>query len=399
MKTDKEMISDLMRRKEEYDAKRQARSKRGSYVCIMAAILAVVILEISVPASVFTAASRKGNTPASPAASVDTEPEETTGSDRVKPDDTTSYETRGSAEDSTEITTGKQDSSYLDTRYGYGIISDFYEKDKTERITLTNDEHGRKTWLTKDIIKQYGIDLDTENHPEGYDYAKYKDDIYGYKKKNDVYEIELKLKNTNEWAGDEYLIRIEADEYAEILSENMVKSVFPTVKNPEWYSLKPGDYVSIPLKFRFTGDKKCAEFRVYLFKKSDGNEFHGAHDQITEAEEYFASGKSMADKAYPNWKDLKGEFNPLYHAASSYYGIRFIEINGYDFLLDSSNSYCSTDLYERAAVYFGETDENGVPLFITGQGPSDYFNPFRIPLISDWPVYSGEYDRGPRSDG
>lgn len=387
MKTDKEMISDLMRRKDEYDAKRQARSKRGSYVCIMAAILAVVILEISVPASVFTAASRKGNTPASPAASVDTEPEETTGSDRVNPDDTTSYETRGSAEDSAEITSGKQQK----TDFQYGITADFYAKDKQDQIVLSNDEYGRKTWLNADTIRRYEIDLPLDVR-EGYDYVRYKDSFYGYKKTSEIHEIEIRLKNSNKWAGDEFLIRIEAPDCVEILSDTTIKSTFPTVKNEEWNSYEPGDYVSIPLVFRFTGEERWTDFKVYLFRRSEGNEYHGKFDYITEAEEYFSSGKSMADKEYPSWQELQGEFDPLHNAGSNYFTARFMEIKGYDFLLTSSTLYGSLELYERVAKYFGDVDENGVPIFITEPDHPDYNSPFKLPMLSDIPGYDSKYN-------
>ena len=276
------------------------------------------------------------------------------------------------------------------SKFHYGFIVDYYEKDKTEPIVLSKEQYGRQKWLSKEIIKQYEMDLPTKDLSDDHDYVRYNDSFYGYAKTGDEYELEIKLKTTNEWAGDEYLLRVEADDSVEILSDILFKGVFPTVNDPTW-SLDPGDYISLPLRFRFTGDTKWADFRIYIFVRSAGNEFHSAHDNITEAEEYFANGYSMADKAYPGWRER--DHSPFLTAVGNHYEARFIEIKGYDFLLDSGTLYGTTELYERAALYFGDVDENGVPLFITEPDIPDYQNPCKIPMLSEIQGYSDKSER------
>ena len=394
MKTDKEMISDLIKRKEAYDAKREAANRR---LKIAASALAVVILTASLPVTAFIVSNRRANVPGTEPGSVTAETvltgvTETEGTEEEsKYNDTQkAYESENSGKSSDSDSGGY--ASAPSTPFQYGVTADFYDKDKQNPIILSNDEYGRKTWLNSDVILRYEIDLDPhigENH----DYGRYEKSFYGYKKTSDIHELEIKLKNTNKWAGDEFLIRIEAPDCVEILSETTVKSVFPTVKNEEWNAYEPGDYVSIPLRFRFTGDEKWLDFKVYLFRRSAGNEYHGAFDHITEAEEYFASGKSMADKAYPGWQELQGQFNPLHNAASNYLTVRFIEIKDYDFVLTTSAVDGTAELYERAALYFGDVDENGVPIFITEPDHPDYRNPCRLPMCSDIPGYDSEYNR------
>lgn len=272
--------------------------------------------------------------------------------------------------------------------YEYGVTAGLYEKDKNNPIVLSKEQYGRSKWLNKDIIKQYEINLQYYEMPDDHDYSLYDGSFFGYAKKSDEYEVEIKVKNTNKWVGDEYLLRIEADESIEILSDTIYKGVFPEVNNPEW-SFDPGDYISIPLRFRFSGDGKWGDFRVYIFVRSNGNEFHGAHDHITEAEEYFSSGYSMSDKAYPSWKEQP--HSPLVSAASNYFEIRFIEIKDYYFLLTSETLYGTTELYERAALYFGDVDNNGVPLFITHPDMPEYQNPCKIPMLRDTPGYNSGY--------
>lgn len=353
---------------------------------LIAAALAIILIVSSIPIIAFVA-NKKAPAPVEVT-------DETVTDEAIITDEAntkiTENDDAGTAFGSNTETENKEGIAYAPgSKFQYGFIVDYYEKDKTEPLVLSKEQYGRQKWLNKEIIKQYEMDLPIWDVPDDHDYVRYNDSFYGYAKTGDIYELEIKLKNTNEWVGDEYLLRVEADDGVEILSDVIYRGVFPTVNDPTW-SLDPGDYISLPLRFRFTGDTKWADFRIYIFVRSSGNEYHGAHDHITEAEEYFSQGYSMADKAYLNWRE-NNEFNPLRSSAANHYEARFIEIKGYDFLLDSATIYGTTELYERAALFFKDTDENGVPLFITKPDMPDYQNPCRIPMLSDIPGYNEKY--------
>lgn len=403
MKTNEQMIADIIKRKEEYDAKRGERNRR---VRITAAVLATVIIAAAIPATVFIAAAGKTPAPAAPPETETAVTQEAPGNETTAEDVTTgngaateketteNHET--TARETVPPETETEDEGHKAYSPGepfqYGFTVDFYEKDKTDPLVLTKKDYGRQKWLNKNTVRQYEIDLPAgDDLPDDHDYSLYSDSFYGYKKQSDVYELEIKLKNINDWAGDEYLLRIEGPDGVEILSEDTIKSVFPTVKDETWNAYDPGDYVSIPLKFRFTNGLKWADIRIYIFTRTDGNEHRGAYDYITEAEEYFASGKSMKDKAFPGWKETFGKFNPLLYAAANYYTARFMEIKDYVFLLDSPVLQGTTELYERAALYFGDVDDNGVPIFITQRDHPDYINPCKIPMLADTPGYNDKY--------
>ena len=96
----------------------------------------------------------------------------------------------------------------------------------------------------------------------------------------------------------------------------------------------------------------------------------------------------MADKAFPPVDPVTG-YCPLRSAMSGRYQGRFMEIKGYDFFLNRSNMYGTDELYERAALYFGDVDENGVPLFLSDSNMPEYQGPSRLPKLEDIPVYDG----------
>lgn len=315
MKTDKEMISDLMRRKEEYDAKRQARSKRGSYVCIMAAILAVVILEISVPASVFTAASRKGNTPASPAASVEAER------------DMFENNENGS----------KPTVDYRDVE----IICTLPDDDP---VSVSTDLYGSRSWLTDKVRNEYGLQ----------DYDEYKTlpanklhAVYGRVEHGDIHEFEIRVKITEEMQS--IMIYIESDD-AEIMTGNVMKS------NVSADAATGSDgYTAFSVKYRYKDGCTLADMRYVLFTSAE---------RIPEAEKFIAEGNNVFIKGfdYTVNSDLHGWLM---------YGIQSVfTVKDTDFIC--VNPLYLQYMYETVALYFGDVDENGVPLFITDTEMSDY---------------------------
>ncbi len=282
----------------------------------------------------------------------------------------------------------------------YGFITDLFDKDKANPVVLTEKDYGRSNWLNKDIIRNYRIDLPTDGLPDDYNYSgEYANvDFYGYaKESSDVYELELKLINTSDCAGSEYLVRIESDDNVEIISDTTIRSEFRVLDDPALITnanefitelpSHPSDYVSIPVKFRFTGDAKWVDFKVYIFVRTP----NGTFDQITPAEEYFANGYSISDKAFPDWNETDIVLQRFRSAATSPYTVRFIDIKGLEFVLTPYELYYTDQIYERAALYFGDIDENGVPLFITKPDMPDYQNPCRIPMLSDIPGYNEKY--------
>lgn len=81
----------------------------------------------------------------------------------------------------------------------------------------------------------------------------------------------------------------------------------------------------------------------------------------------------------------------MWRAVGNYDLVRFIEIRDYDFLLTGDGVGNTTNLYERASLYFGDVDENGVPLYITDPCMRDYPYLFRAPKYEDIPGYDEEF--------
>ena len=429
------MAQNVIKRRDEAVMRKQNGSSAFSTVSTVAAavVMALVILLGSAFGSVFKKpvdAPEQGSASSGPAADsqtdASTEAERTVTDTEVPPDEAAETATESTGEKDTEAppdeaavtateSTAAKDTdshavtaaeTYVPRRADPNIVEgielaiDLYEKDKHDPLILTKEEYGRHNWLSRETIKNYRIDLPTDM-PDDYDHSEDDRSYYGYATpENGIRELELKLKSAEGWVGTQYLVRIEADEGVEILSDIMFRGELTAFKDNKWST--PGDYISIPIRFRITNDKKMVDFRVYLFYRTTTvNDKHGIVDHLTEAEEYFAKGYSIADKAYPNWKEVmelekegKIAFNSLLTFASCPYEFRFVEIKGYDFLQDWTYFSSTVSLFERAALYFGDVDDNGVPLVYTNSNLPDYPDDHaRLPMLKDVPGYEEILDR------
>ncbi|MBO4421838.1 MAG: hypothetical protein J5879_00240, partial [Clostridia bacterium] len=207
MKTNEKTVADLIERKRKYDEKRAARKRIAA---ITAAALAVIIVVASVPVFALAAANRK--TPAVPVVT-DGSTDGVAATEETSETAPDTEEQTGAVPDTEEQTkraeekTGDDQANKHTGEWEYGLKVDFYEKDKKDPLILSKEEYGRSKWMSKDMIKQYHIDMPVDHLQDDYDFSDYEEDFYGYAKKPDgIYELEISLKNSENWVGAEYLL-------------------------------------------------------------------------------------------------------------------------------------------------------------------------------------------------
>ncbi len=322
MKTDKEMISDLMRRKEEYDAKRQARNK---LITVISAMLVLVILTAAV---MLTVANRKTGVP---------DVVTVTGIDTERTSDVTM---QGYKETNTVENTDSGSKSTVDYP-DIQVICTFPEDDFVE---VSTDLYGNRSWLTDKVRNEYGLQ----------DYDEYKTlpmnklhAVYGRVEHGDIHEFEIRVKITEEMQS--IMIYIESDD-AEIMTGNVMKS-----NVSEDTATGSDGYITFSVKYRYKDGCTLADMRYVLFTSAE---------RIPEAEKFIAEGNNVFIKGfdYTVNSDLRGWLM---------YGIQPVfTVKDTDFIC--VNPLYLQYMYETVASYFGDVDENGVPLFITDTEMSDY---------------------------
>ena len=331
MKTDKEMISDLIKRKEAYDAKREAANRR---LKIAASALAVVILTASLPVTAFIVSNRRANAPGTEPGSVtaetvstDTVTEEATAADVTEMEGTETNAVGNTEEDSISKPGVKPNVDPPNVRMTCGFPED-------NLVSISTELYGSRSWLTDKVRKEYGL--------QDYGYRPWSKIAvcYGREEHGDIHEFEFRVKVSEEEIQN-IMIYVESDE-AEIITGNLMKSNVPADEAGS------DGYITFPVKYKYKDGCTLAEMRYILFT---------SEKWFPEAEKFISESNSVFVKQfdYTVNSDLHGW---------SMYGIQSVfTVKDTDFIC--ANSFDLQYMYETVAVYFGDVDENGVPLFIT----------------------------------
>ncbi len=331
------MIADLMRRKKEYDEKREIRKRRAR---LIVAVLSALVIVASVCVTAIVAASTKAPAPAEQTTDqTETETDAGIGSDPTTDTARSVNETEntGVYAETSEDTEKKLETDKPDISASVG-----FSGDKNDLIQLSIKTHGNRSWLTDKVKNDYDLS------DYGYNPFTNKSIYYGKQETGDIFELEITVKN-NSKTKESIMIYIEADD-AEIISENIIKTEIPGSSSPD-----DAICISVPVRYRYTDGRSLANLRYIVFKSEKA---------IAEAEKFINDGNSV----FTNGFDVT--VNDDLHGWLFYTQISVFRVKDASFLC-----YISYDLqymYEMTAIYFGDVDDNGVPLFITNPDMPDY---------------------------
>ncbi|MBR4256692.1 MAG: hypothetical protein IKQ18_05960, partial [Clostridia bacterium] len=132
-----------------------------------------------------------------------------------------------------------------------------------------------------------------------------------------------------------------------ILPDDNIEMVSPKERYFYHENDKTEKYQSVNIEFRYKAGKTNGSISVYMFAGDYG---------IKRFEDNF-----------------KGVENPIISTSNSLYDVMetyyFAQVKGYDCW-----SISCTYIYQQAAIYFGDVDENGVPLYMKNPYLEDYYD-------------------------
>ena len=185
MKTNEQMIADLMRRKKEYDEKREMRKRRAR---LIVAVLSALVIVASVCVTAIVAASTKAPAPAEQT----TDQTETETDAGIESDPTTDTarsvnetENTGVYAETSEDTEKKPETDKPDISASVG-----FSGDKNDLIQLSIKTHGNRSWLTDKVKNDYDL------CDYGYNPFTNKSIYYGKQETGDIFELEITVKNS-----------------------------------------------------------------------------------------------------------------------------------------------------------------------------------------------------------
>ena len=367
MKTNEQMLEDLIKRKEIYEKNQTAKRRRFA---IISATLAVIILVSSIPVIAFVTANKKTPAPAEVTGGVGTE-ELTVTNKNNDLNDNTGTETDANGSETEEEKT--DETSYEPTKEE--IIEYVNSTMKPSRrinifainglswqkggdVKLTLEEHGVNCWMTKgvDFYKRYYIEHNYEGNlsKDGDKMFSYVPSVYyGKKEPGDIHEFDITIVYDHEATCDNALLYIEADG-AEILSDNVIKAEIVDFPEEDEYN-----YLTYHIKYRFTDGHSLARFYTVEFYNED---------KIAKAEEIINSGEKllMPERSLGHTAKIIEEFYGY-----NIYPLTLFKIKDTVFACQIKEDL--QYMYDLAAVYFGDIDEHNTPFYMKDPYMQDYF--------------------------
>ena len=357
MKTNEQMLEDLIKRKEIYDKKQAVKRRRFA---VISATLAAILILSSIPV-IALVANKKAPAPAEVTGGVGTEELTVTNKNNDLNDNTGIVTDANGSETEEEKT---DETSYEPTKeeiieyanstmkpyrriHIFAINGFSWLKDGDVKLTL--EEHGVNCWMTQ------GEDFYNRYYIEGNNKAKisYKTFYYGKKEPGDTHEYDITIVYDHEATCDNALLYIEADG-AEILSDNVIKAEIVDFPEEDEYN-----YLTYHIKYRFTDGHALARFYTVEFYNED---------KIAKAEEIINSGEKllMSERSLGHTARLIEEF----------YGYNIYPLTM--FKIEDTVFACQIKddlqyMYDLAAVYFGDIDEHNTPFYMKDPYMQDYF--------------------------
>ena len=308
MKTYKEMAENVLRRRDEYEEKKEHRYGVVKRTAAIAVTVVFVLSAMIVGPIVGRIMKEQQNQPAD-VTKINTDTETTADQDT---------ETTKPADVTTEVgeTTGETDISEK-----YIILKKAEEKHSPDITNGLNIE-------LKDIIEE--SEKQSYNINDG--------DMIGVLH-SDVCRYELQMSEDYNEDYEKWVVLILPDDNIEMVS--------PKERYFYHENDKTEKYQSVNIEFRYKAGKTNGSISVYMFAGDYG---------IKRFEDNF-----------------KGVENPIISTSNSLYDVMetyyFAQVKGYDCW-----SISCTYIYQQAAIYFGDVDENGVPLYMKNPYLEDYYD-------------------------
>ena len=308
MKTYKEMAENVLRRRDEYEEKKEHRYGVVKRTAAIAVTVVFVLSAMIVGPIVGRIMKEQQNQPAD-GTKINTDTETTADQDTI---------TTETADVTTEVgeTTGETDISEK-----YIILKKAEEKHSPDITNGLNIE-------LKDIIEE--SEKQSFNINDG--------DMIGVLH-SDVCRYELQMFEDYNEDYEKWVVLILPDDNIEMVS--------PKERYFYHENDKTEKYQSVNIEFRYKAGKTNGSISVYMFAGDYG---------IKRFEDNF-----------------KGVENPIISTSNSLYDVMetyyFAQIKGYDCW-----SISCTYIYQQAAIYFGDVDDNGVPLYMKNPYLEDYYD-------------------------
>ena len=333
MKTNEQMIEDLLKRKEAYDKKRAANRRRAA---LISAALAIILIVSSVPVIAFVANKK---TPA---------PDDVTGEvvtyEQTK-DEKTEYTTQRNNENSEKITESlnNEESETNDQIEG--------------KIILLPVSHGTSPFNASFVnVGDYADEefLYSRMVPQG------ANGEYSYEagvwicQHEEIKEYEMSISRNESYSDEKACMILIPSESIEIISDDMIMLDF-----------SKSDINTFRIRFKYREGYTNGKIEFLCFNENDGLNFYSDMDNHIKKWGLGRNYKNDFDFSYPGGKYKRLIFGE----------IDFATIKGYDF-----RRYKNADLnmiYKLAAEYFEDVDKDGNPLYeIDPYMPEYYDSPY-----------------------
>ena len=335
MKTNEQMLEDLIKRKEVYDKKQAVKRRRFA---VISATLAAILILSSIPV-IALVANKKAPAPAEVGTDVNSVFNDDTGIVKTA-EESTESESNNITEDQTEISSAEtvdNETNHIGKPQKYVFYADFDLVGSGNLIALSK-EYGSKNWMNWKVMKDYELYDCYNGDPDNNDKV-----YYGKESENGIYSVLITITINGmlkEITGEEMVLYIETDGSSEIISGN-----YACFSSDDYKSVTDDRYrITFPISLKLNGNIKYTICKCYT--------------------------------VVPQMIDENGKLKEHYKTGDPAAEFCFIDIHGYGFVENTNRGFYSIrTLFERASVYFGDVDENGVPLFISDPTLPDYQHP------------------------
>ena len=316
MKTNEQMIEDLIKRKEIYDKKQAVKRRRFALV---SAALAIILLVSSIPVIAFVTANKKA--PAPPEVTAEAATDKQTETDGVTVTEEQSETTAFSGLDVTTHSSGKLSGEKKDS-------PNYFEINRTK----ISGEAGSETPLFDKPLSPT-ICLHEE-----------------------IKEYEISIKRTEIFTDVKAYLIVIPSVSIDLLSGDL-----------NYLDFETNDTVRVTLKFKYKDGYTNGRIYYYIYSEEDGQQFY------SEIDDHITKGGLGEDYSTFIAAESLGYFAKLKYSIYGGEALCFAEIKGYDFEgYDASASL--RKIYCLAAEHFGDVDGEGLPLFLSDPYMPEYFD-------------------------
>ena len=335
MKTNEQMLEDLIKRKEIYDKKQAVKRRRFA---VISATLAVILIVSSVPVIAFAAANKKTPAPAEVTGETVTDDIVTEDSAMTVEDNDFNGDTGVVTDEKmadTDVSTISESAITIDTSPYQKHYFDIYR----EKIGGgSNDEtlFKRETSLVSTETKiVYGVNICAHEN---------------------IKEYEISVRRAEDYEGDRAYLIVIPSISVELLSDDINLLDF---ENNETNRIR--------LKFRYKDGYTNGRIDYIIYNEEDGRQFY------SDINEHITNGGYGSNYATSSEANSSMYFAKLKYRICGGEALCFATIKGYDFERYNLNTTLRW-IYVLAAEYFGDVDREGLPLFMNDPYMPEYYD-------------------------